>query len=56
MTGGRLDERNKGFDEVLEVLPELRKRIQNLVYLIMGDGKDEERLAEKAAMWTSWIS
>jgi glycosyltransferase involved in cell wall biosynthesis len=51
-TAGRLDshknERNKGFDEVLEVLPELRKRIPNLAYLVMGDGDDKERLADKA--------
>ncbi|RJQ43489.1 MAG: glycosyltransferase [Nitrospiraceae bacterium] len=52
MTAGRLDtvdmERNKGFDEVLEVLPELREEIPDIVYLIMGDGDDSERLAHKA--------
>lgn len=52
MTAGRLDtvdyERNKGFDEILAVLPELRKQIPNLVYLIMGDGDDRERLLQKA--------
>lgn len=52
MTAGRLDtaeiDRNKGFDEVLEVLPELRKRVPNLVYIIMGDGDDRERMAKKA--------
>ena len=52
MTAGRLDtspfERNKGFDEILEVLPTLRKRIPNLLYLIMGDGDDKDRLSRKA--------
>jgi len=52
MTAGRLDssplERNKGFDEILEVLPMLRKRVSNLAYLIMGDGDDKQRLLEKA--------
>jgi phosphatidyl-myo-inositol dimannoside synthase len=51
-TAGRLDshqnERNKGFDEVLEVLPELKKRIPNVAYLIIGDGDDSERLVHKA--------
>jgi glycosyltransferase involved in cell wall biosynthesis len=52
MTAGRLDssplERNKGFDEILEVLPMLRKRVPNLAYLIVGDGEDKERLLLKA--------
>lgn len=48
MTAGRIDEKRKGFDEVLEVLPDLRKRIPNLSYLIMGDGPDKERLSKKA--------
>jgi glycosyltransferase involved in cell wall biosynthesis len=51
-TAGRLDsdedERNKGFDEVLEALPDLRKRIPNVMYLVMGDGDDRERLSKKA--------
>jgi phosphatidylinositol alpha-1,6-mannosyltransferase len=52
ITAGRLDtsslERNKGFDEILEVLPILRNRVPSLVYLIMGDGDDKERLVHKA--------
>lgn len=51
MTSGRLDkgdDLNKGFDEIIEVLPELRRRVSNLVYLIMGDGGDRERLQSKA--------
>ena len=50
MTMGRLvsAERYKGFDEVLELLPELRKELPNLVYLIVGDGTDRERLEKRA--------
>jgi len=52
MTAGRLDaiplDRKKGFDEVIEVLPALKERIPDLVYLIMGDGDDRKRLTEKA--------
>lgn len=51
MTSGRLDkgnDLNKGFDEIIEALPELRKRVDNIAYLIMGDGEDRERLAMKA--------
>jgi phosphatidyl-myo-inositol dimannoside synthase len=52
MTAGRLEaslfEKNKGFDEILEALPLLRQRVPNIVYLIMGDGQDKDRLARKA--------
>ncbi len=52
MTAGRLDngeiDKNKGFDEVIELLPELRKEITNLRYIIVGDGNDKSRLQEKA--------
>jgi phosphatidylinositol alpha-1,6-mannosyltransferase len=52
MTAGRMDssefERRKGFDEILEVLPELRRQLPDIVYLIVGDGDDSERLAQKA--------
>jgi len=50
MTMGRLasSERYKGFDEVLEILPTLSKRIPNLAYLIVGDGPDRARLVNKA--------
>lgn len=51
MTMGRLasHERYKGFDEVIEVMPLLLKRIPNLKYLIVGDGPDRPRLEAKAA-------
>ncbi len=42
------DERYKGIDEVLEVLPELARQIPNLGYLIVGDGTDRPRLMQKA--------
>lgn len=47
LTVGRLDarERSKGFDEVLEVLPELPG---DVVYMIAGGGDDFPRLQEKA--------
>ena len=52
VTSGRIDkgqiDRNKGFDEVMELIPELRKEISNLRYLIIGDGDDKSRLEEKA--------
>ncbi|MBS1790782.1 MAG: glycosyltransferase family 4 protein [Acidobacteria bacterium] len=49
LTMGRLaaHERYKGVDEVLELLPGLRKKIPELVYLIIGDGNDRQRLEEK---------
>jgi asparagine synthase (glutamine-hydrolysing) len=50
MTLGRLvsQERSKGFDQVLEVLPELAREIPAIAYLIAGTGDDQRRLAEKA--------
>ena len=50
MTFGRLAgrDRQKGFDEVLEVMPELIKNHPDLVYLIVGDGPDRQRLESKA--------
>jgi phosphatidyl-myo-inositol dimannoside synthase len=49
MTLGRLDsyERYKGFDEVIDLLPQLSEVIPNLVYLIVGEGSDRERLEQK---------
>jgi len=50
MTFGRLasQERAKGFDEVLELLPSLAEEIPDVAYLIVGDGDDKGRLEEKA--------
>jgi glycosyltransferase involved in cell wall biosynthesis len=50
LTLGRLsaEERYKGVDEVLEVLPELAAKLPNLSYLIAGDGADRDRLEKKS--------
>jgi len=50
MTMGRLasNERYKGFDEILELLPELIEGITSIAYLIVGDGTDRKRLEAKA--------
>jgi glycosyltransferase involved in cell wall biosynthesis len=49
-TFGRLDtrERLKGFDEVMEVLPELARTHPGVRYLVIGDGSDRPRLEAKA--------
>jgi glycosyltransferase involved in cell wall biosynthesis len=39
--------RYKGFDEVIEVMPELLRRFPNLKYMTVGDGDDCGRLQEK---------
>lgn len=51
LTLGRLAsaERSKGFDEVLQVLPELALEMPEVFYLIVGDGPDRPRLEAKAA-------
>jgi phosphatidylinositol alpha-1,6-mannosyltransferase len=51
MTVGRLapEERYKGFDEVIEIMPELLKRFPAVKYLIVGDGPDRQRLESKVA-------
>jgi len=38
---------NKGFDEVIDLLPELSRQTDNLVYMIVGEGDDKPRLMEK---------
>lgn len=49
MTFGRLvsRERAKGFDEVLDILPQLIGVHPRLVYIIAGDGEDRKRLWER---------
>jgi phosphatidylinositol alpha-1,6-mannosyltransferase len=51
MTLGRLaaEEKYKGFDEVLDLLPALAKQIPEIAYLIVGDGDDRGRLEAKAS-------
>jgi glycosyltransferase involved in cell wall biosynthesis len=41
-------ERHKGIDEVLELLPALRRRHPELAYLVVGEGPDRARLETKA--------
>jgi phosphatidyl-myo-inositol dimannoside synthase len=56
MTVGRLaaQERYKGFDEVIDIMPKLLERFPALKYLIVGDGPDRARLeAEVAALGLS---
>ena len=50
MTLGRLaeEERYKGFDEIIELLPSLLQDVPNVSYLLVGDGPDRPRLEEKA--------
>lgn len=49
LTLGRLsaNERYKGVDEVLAVLPGLVRKVPDLIYLIVGDGSDRARLESK---------
>jgi phosphatidylinositol alpha-1,6-mannosyltransferase len=49
LTVGRLvaQERHKGFDEVIKIMPQLVKRFPNLKYMIVGDGPDRPRLEAK---------
>ena len=50
MTLGRLEamEQAKGFDQVMQALPDLLKEVPNLTYLICGEGSDRPRLEQKA--------
>jgi glycosyltransferase involved in cell wall biosynthesis len=50
MTLGRMaaEERAKGFDQVIELMPRLRASCPSLVYLCAGDGDDRPRLEAKA--------
>lgn len=41
-------ERQKGIDEVLELMPSLQRRHPDLVYLVAGEGPDKARLEAKA--------
>ena len=51
ITLGRLAglSRRKGFDVMLEALPDLRARVPEVAYVIAGDGPDRARLQAKAA-------
>jgi glycosyltransferase involved in cell wall biosynthesis len=51
MTLGRLvsSERYKGFDEVLDIIPDLVAEFPDLLYMIVGDGSDKGRLEQRVA-------
>jgi phosphatidylinositol alpha-1,6-mannosyltransferase len=50
LTLGRLsaEEKYKGFDEVMDLLPALATQIPDIAYVIVGDGDDRRRLEAKA--------
>src|SRR4029079_10242348 len=48
LTTARLDERRKGIDEVMEVLPTLLPEAPALAYLVVGGGRDRARLEQRA--------
>lgn len=48
LTTARLDERRKGIDEVMEVLPALLPEAPDLAYLVVGGGPDRARLEQRA--------
>lgn len=50
LTFGRMsaDERYKGFDEIIDVMPRLLWRLPDLAYIAAGDGSDRARLEAKA--------
>jgi phosphatidyl-myo-inositol dimannoside synthase len=66
LTLGRLAaaERYKGYDEILEILSQLRSVERRLIYVIAGDGDDRVRLQSKAlalgvadqVRFTGWVS
>jgi phosphatidylinositol alpha-1,6-mannosyltransferase len=49
LTVGRMatQERYKGFDQMIELMPRLLRQFPNVKYLIVGDGDDRKRLEEK---------
>lgn len=51
LTLGRLDsrERQKGIDELIELMPRLAENAPDLVYLVAGEGDDRDRLERKVA-------
>lgn len=49
LTFGRMagEERAKGFDEMIDLMPRLIQDVPNIVYVAAGDGSDRERLQTK---------
>ncbi|WP_051470036.1 glycosyltransferase [Fischerella sp. PCC 9605] len=48
LTVARLDssERHKGYDQILKALPEIRRQIPNIHYILVGKGKDRPRVEQ----------
>jgi len=48
LTVARLDmtERNKGYDQILLALPEIRRHLPNIRYIIVGKGSDRPRIEQ----------
>jgi len=48
LTVARLDmtERNKGYDQILLALPEIRRHLPNIRYMIVGKGSDRPRIEQ----------
>ena len=51
LTVGRLDsnDRYKGYDQILQALPEIRRQIPNIHYLLVGTGSDHFRIEQSIA-------
>lgn len=51
LTVGRLDaaDRYKGYDQILQALPQIRQQIPNVHYLLVGKGKDRSRIEQLIA-------
>lgn len=51
LTVARLDssERYKGYDQILQALPEIRRQIPNVHYLLVGKGSDRPRIEQLIA-------
>jgi glycosyltransferase involved in cell wall biosynthesis len=50
LTLGRMDaeEKGKGFDEIMELMPQLIAEYPDIMYYAAGDGSDRQRLMQKA--------
>lgn len=42
-----VEDKNKGIDEIIEILDELSRTNKDIIYLIVGDGDDKKRLEQK---------
>jgi glycosyltransferase involved in cell wall biosynthesis len=51
LTVGRLDssDRYKGYDKILQALPEIRRQIPNVHYILVGQGSDRPRIEQLIA-------